>query len=145
MIKRKKRIRIITCIVICAILFAAYHATTIKVYSDDNSWSVVFMNAENQLDGTWEGYLVYENSSKRNLLDEIYVEIDVDHHYQKDYKGTIEFQPSVPVSSFRRITFRALQKQMFCFLTFAQRPKSAQIKVIWTEDNQRKETLIRYN
>lgn len=140
--KKKVDRKIIYLIIITVIVVALYHLTTVKLYSEDKSWSAVFLNAEGQFDGTWEGYLVYENGGEFPLED-IRIEIQIDK--QKSYKGEIEYSPqNITMSQFRRITFGSFRKQMFCFLTFGERPKSVDIKVYWQEGDRQKETVIRY-
>lgn len=140
MIKINKKV--LCLVIIVAIVVVVYNLTTVKLHSDDKTWSAVFLNAEGQFDGSWEGYLVYENSEEFSL-DNIYVEIQVDK--QKSYKGEIEYSPeNVTMSQFRRITLGSFKKQMFCFLTFGKRPKSVDIKVYWKEGDVQKETVIKY-
>ena len=126
----KKKLGICIVLVIGAVIAVLFAASQIKVFSGaDNLWSAVFMNTENQNDGTWSGYLVCDEK-EAETIENLRITAYVDS--EKKYDGALP-PADDNIGFLYKLFSGTFNKTFYGFYSFDDKPESVSIKIEWTQ------------
>ncbi len=143
MSKRKVLIGIGILVVLVIMILTIIRATQVSRFpGESGSWTAVCMNTENQDDGTWSGYLVYEG--RADSLGDVYADVTVNGSRLYNLKMESDVVQEDHMSIVSRLVTGIFNKPYYSLYDFGSDPESLDIKIQWTEKGETKTEIIKY-